>query len=577
MKNLKNTQIVNFIPLSTLLLLKERLCELTNNIKSLDLDSSYSKEGTVLFFIFRSVLFLSFGYDSTKTLKTEEYKGFLMVVLSEFYSFKTYGYVNKKNMEENKIFNLFRSFYPSLSLVFDESQPHRSYSYELEHYHNLIILILLYELEKTIGVTKEVEALIDLKTERSLLTKTLSGGIRTSISKNRLVLLNKKYVGFDTEYTNVDSTTNALLCYTTASISETQIKIRTGEINFSLVEGDSFIPKTASMITVVVKLIRKLRNKKDLELSTLVNRLSLEEGLEKLELKNGDIVFKEKLDFNRIESSFIDLRSDSSLFSFRKLLETQLDKQPKVSENLRVLFYNLNLKPTIKNECVLLAHFTTADVSLFYDFDEIKTNFTVISKSFLTLDKFLTFNSWRVFLRDTSLLSPVGMSLKSIGLLYPNLPMKKIELSKQELMNMEVFYLENPIRFKQYALQDAKIVLFHALEVQNSHYFFSKKYTIPITLSSLASSYLETELLSEGKYHPPTQNGLISMRNIPKILTPAGVELSGDLHDYIDYFLGSYHGGRNESYLYGVVKGEFYDYDLPGAYPTAMAMLDYPQ
>jgi len=393
MKNLKNTQIVNFIPLSTLLLLKERSYELAKIIKSLDLDSSYSKEGTVLFFIFRSVLFLSFGYESTKTLKFEEYKSFLMVVLSEFYRFKTDGYVNKNNMEENKIFNLFRSFYPSLSLVFDESQPHRSYSYELEHYHNLIILILLYELEKTIGITTEVEALIDLKTERSLLTKTLSGGIRTSISKNRLVVLNKKYVGFDTEYTNVDSTTNALLCYTTASISETQIKIRGGEINFSLVEGDSFIPKTAPMITVVVKLIRKLRNKKDLELSTLVNQLSLEEGLEKLELKNGDIVFKEKLDFNRIESNFIDLRSDSSLFSFRKLLETQLDEQPEVSENLRVLFYNLNLKPTMKNECVLLAHFTTADVSLFHDFDEIKTNFTVISKSFLTLDKFLTFRN----------------------------------------------------------------------------------------------------------------------------------------------------------------------------------------
>jgi len=393
MKNLKNAQIVNFIPLSTLLLLKERSYELTKIIKSLDLDSSYSKEGTVLFFIFRSVLFLSFGYESTKTLKSEEYKSFLMVVLSEFYRFKTDGYVTKKNMEENKIFNLFRSFYPSLSLVFDESQPDRSYSYELEHYHNLIILILLYELEKTIGITTEVEALIDLKTERSLLTKTLSGGIRTSISKNRLVVLNKKYVGFDTEYTNVDSTTNALLCYTTASISETQIKIRGGEINFSLVEGHSFIPKTAPLITVVVKLIRKLRNKKDLELSTLVNQLSLEEGLEKLELKNGDIVFKEKLDFNRMESNFIDLRSDSSLFSFRKLLETQLDKQPEVSENLRVLFYNLNLKPTMKNECVLLAHFTTADVSLFHDFDEIKTNFTVISKSFLTLDKFLTFRN----------------------------------------------------------------------------------------------------------------------------------------------------------------------------------------
>lgn len=181
-----------------------------------------------------------------------------------------------------------------------------------------------------------------------------------------------------------------------------------------------------------------------------------------------------------------------------------------------------------------------------------------------------------MFLRDTSLLSPAGMSLKSIGKLYPQLPLAKKELSSTELSDMSTFYDENPERFKEYALQDAKIVLWHALEVQNSHFLFSKKYTIPVTLSSLASSYLETELLTEGKYHPPTQNGLISMRNIPKILTPSGVELSGDLHEYIDYFLGSYHGGRNESYIYGIVKGEFYDYDLPGAYPTAMAMLDYP-
>lgn len=99
-----------------------------------------------------------------------------------------------------------------------------------------------------------------------------------------------------------------------------------------------------------------------------------------------------------------------------------------------------------------------------------------------------------------------------------------------------------------------------------------------MTLSSLASSFLENKLIlkGNGQYHPKTQNGLISVRNIPKMMTPAGVELSGDLHEYLDYFLGSYHGGRNESFLYGTVKGEFYDYDLPGAYPTAMSILDYP-
>jgi len=66
------------------------------------------------------------------------------------------------------------------------------------------------------------------------------------------------------------------------------------------------------------------------------------------------------------------------------------------------------------------------------------------------------------------------------------------------------------------------------------------------------------------------------MKNISKLYTPIGVELSGSLHTYLDYFLGSYHGGRNESYIYGLIQGVFYDYDLPGAYPTAMSLLNYP-
>lgn len=168
------------------------------------------------------------------------------------------------------------------------------------------------------------------------------------------------------------------------------------------------------------------------------------------------------------------------------------------------------------------------------------------------------------------------MSLKTIGELYPELPLQKIELSKQEIGNMEEFYLRNERLFMDYAMQDSKIVLWHSLQVLCSQYELTGKYTIPITLSSLASSFLKKRLLTEGDYHPSTKNGLISMKNLAKVNTPTGIELSGELHEYIDYFLGSYRGGRNESYLYGIVKGVFYDYDLPGAYPTAMALLDYP-
>jgi len=393
-KNQKN-QIVNYIPFSILVLLKERSLELENSVKLLNLDSSYRKDDTILFFIFRSVIFLSFGYDPHTAFDFIQLKNFLFSIQKELYSFRADGFVSVENMESNKIFNIFRSFYPKHKNVFCSMEEHSNLN-ELEHCHNLIILLLLYEIEKTLVFASNREEIDDLKTERSIFNKTLSGGIRVSLSKNRLVILNKKYVGFDTEYYNVNSIENKLLCYTTASVSETIVKIRSSEVDFSLSVGhsqsQSHLPQTASLIKIAIKLIRSLRGKKDFELTQLENRLSLRPELQRLTLQNKDVIFIKKIDFEKIESNFFDLRSDASQFSFCSILEKELDTPEndiKLEEPLR----ELNLKPTIKNECVLVAHFTTADVSLFYDFNEIKTKFTVISKSFLTLDKYLSYKN----------------------------------------------------------------------------------------------------------------------------------------------------------------------------------------
>jgi len=372
------------------MLLKHRFSELEESVKKLNFESQ-RKDDVILFFVFRSIIFLSFGFDPVKEFDFIQLKEFLSVIQSELYSFKSVGFVSRENMESNKIFNVFRSFYPKYKDVFSKIE-NQTNLIELEHYHNLIVLLLIFEVEKTLLITKNREEIDELKIERSLLTKTLTGGIRVSLSKNRLVILNKKYVGFDTEYYNVDSKTNELLCYTTASVSETLIKIRSDEVDFSLSSGPSHAPQTAPLIICLIKIIRDLRGKKDFELTQLENRLSLAPNLQRLLLKNGDVVFNKKIDFGSIESNFFDVRSDPSQFSFVKLLERELDQETPVLENdLKTSLEGLNLKPTIKNECVLLAHFTTADISMLYDFEEIKTKFTVISKSFLTLDKFLNF------------------------------------------------------------------------------------------------------------------------------------------------------------------------------------------
>ena len=59
-------------------------------------------------------------------------------------------------------------------------------------------------------------------------------------------------------------------------------------------------------------------------------------------------------------------------------------------------------------------------------------------------------------------------------------------------------------------------------------------------------------------YHNPQVNGIFGMKSINKVFTPLGIECCGNLHEYIDYYLGSYHGGRNESFIYGVVNGTFF-------------------
>jgi len=392
---MKKIQIVNYIPLSILSHIKERSFDFENSIKKLNLDSSYRKDDVVLFLIFRSIIFLSFGYDPSQDLDFLQLKNFLCSVQSELYNNKTVGFVSRENMELNKVFNVFRSLYPKQNDVFSTNSNSNSNSNlnELEHYHNLIILLLLFEIEKTLVYLSDREEIDDLKTERSILNKTLTGGIRVSLSKNRLVLLNRKYVGFDTEYSLEDSTTNKLLCYTTTSVSESIVKIRSSEVDFSMSGGYSHPPQTAPLIICLIKLIRTSRGKKDFEITELENRLSSIPTLQRLVLQNKDVIFIKKIDFGNLESHFYDLRLDPSQFSFKNLLEREIKTVPEIENNIQKNLLDLKLKPTIKNECVLIAHFTTADVSLFSDFNEIKSKFSVISKSFLTLDKSLTYRN----------------------------------------------------------------------------------------------------------------------------------------------------------------------------------------
>jgi len=468
MKNKYKYTVVNYIPKDVFDVLKQQ-DNLHPLIKQLNLEGFNSRELS-MFFVLRSLLFCITKQNPSVVLSYSQLKTFLSDVLTNFYQFNKDGYVNQQNMELNKIFNVFRSFYPYYKDIFTQNKT-LSWNHELEHFHNLIILILIFEievyikyfslLEETDDATKETVCL--LKQEKSLLLKTLSGGIRVSLSKNRLVLIDRIYIGFDTEYKNVDSQTNNLLCYTTASITESILKIRSSTIDYSLKEGKIYLPKTAVLISTGIKLIRLLRLKKDRELEKLESSLNMSKDLERIILNNQDVIYKQKtFDVKTIQTEFHDVRTDKTKFSLFNLLDRTINidiesipNRKKFSEYCK----NLAIKPVFRPECYLIAHFTTADVSLFSDFEQIKSKFTVLNKSFLTLNSSFSFKKWKVILRDSSLLSPAGMSLKSIGSLYPDLPLEKIELCSKNIQNMDQLFEKDEKLFKSYAIQDSKIVL----------------------------------------------------------------------------------------------------------------------
>jgi len=397
-KQTKQTKfiMVNYIPKSVIS--KTESCVLHPYIKNMVL-KGFSNQETSMFFTLRNLLFFSLEDQPSVIKKYDSLKIFIDRVLREFHSFQSDGFVNQRNMELNKIFNIFRSLYPSYNEIFKGGNPpFISWRYELEHFHNLIVLILLFEIElyilnhtdETEGGDFGSEERVLLKQYRSELNSLLSGGIRLTLSKNRLLVVDRIYTGFDTEYKVLDSKTNKILCYTTSTLAESFIKIRDGSVDYSLKEGICYIPQTSRLISTGVSIIRTLRNKKDFELEKLKKSLEKERTLKCLRLHNQDLIFKmDSLAINSINSMFFDLRKDPSRYSFKNLLDDILrdHKQPEILKSVDLTGFN----PTLKKECFLTAHFTTADVSLFHDFDEIKDKFTVLNKSFLTLDKMISY------------------------------------------------------------------------------------------------------------------------------------------------------------------------------------------
>ncbi len=246
-------------------------------------------------------------------------------------------------------------------------------------------------------------------------------------------------------------------------------------------------------------------------------------------------------------------------------------------------------KRRFPKELYITAHFSRADLSAFRDFPERKREFDNVRSSFATAlktaelcytDRHRNQKTFKVRLFDTMLLAPNGKSLDAVGELY-GLP--KLELPEGFSKDrMDLFLAQAPEAFEAYAKRDAEIGARHFWEIASFAYEALGMTRPPITLGSIATRFLialwkanaidhravlGVETVWEQVWNPTAGAYRSRKRDVPTAWR----------NDHEALAVEAYHGGRNETYVFGFTpRGVWTDFDLAGAYTTAMAALGVP-
>jgi hypothetical protein len=284
-----------------------------------------------------------------------------------------------------------------------------------------------------------------------------------------------------------------------------------------------------------------------------------------------DFEYKE-LQTNTVYDSVYDSASNSYTSKVEKGETTQKKRIRKGLKFNRFSIYTNNI-------IYLTAHYNAADLSMLSDFKNYKQFLNVVNKSFVVINKPLPFKqsvvtdegvlvkNWNVKISDTMLLSPPGCNqLKEIGEIYN---FNKLELTREEITNMDLLIIENRPKFKDYAVRDSIITLLHYNAMIDFNFTLESN-TPPTTLSQISGKALD-KYWRNINYEDYQVSPMYSLANVNKVYTFKGL-LETKIGDKLPLFIQTFRGGRNESFSYGMdFSGKiWYDYDLTSAYTTIM-------
>jgi len=252
-------------------------------------------------------------------------------------------------------------------------------------------------------------------------------------------------------------------------------------------------------------------------------------------------------------------------------LKGELGGWEKIKDDSLKTVININVNRRI----YLAAHYNAADLTMIQDWKNVSLrNIDIAKKCFTSLSLPMKYKGLeKVYLRDTILLtSATAKSLEAIAFAYK---LNKVDVSQYYKENMHLLYKENYDLFKKYAMTDSIITLVHTLFI-NDFAFKLGSLSIPNTLGTLSSKYIKN------KWENDNFRGYQIDVNYPlgdarASHTPAGIQSGNSTLEMSNLYIGSYRGGRNECFRYGIDKSkQWYDYDLVSCYSSIMSIMGTP-
>lgn len=251
----------------------------------------------------------------------------------------------------------------------------------------------------------------------------------------------------------------------------------------------------------------------------------------------------------------------------------------------------------VPSDIYLVGHFTRADLPMFHEFrDEAKRSLNNVRNTFVSIENYVPMTiedmdgnkieEFKIRLRDTILLAPA--SAKKLADIGDMLGMEKIELhpdrqaERQIKENMKQFRAENWPLFREYAIRDAEICTVYAERVIRQHDALFGQFKMPLTLTSFGSKLVISDWESQG-WQPDEVLGKEAKQQ-SRFSRKKGYTVKKTVHPYLDdvhfeldFVTETYHGGRNEQFLFGICDEHVWrDHDLSSAYTTAMSLIGKP-